>query len=223
MAARGGADEAGGSHGGSQDSDEGEGDPGFNLLPAAAKRKELKRRQKEVSAQNKGPSTRPGAVTRGNSEQPDAVVRGRAAPPAAAAAAAEEEDDCLEDAPPPKTPTIAERNRDAPRNRSLSSEKRLREAVQEAAELEAARRKRRQPQLGAVPETADEQEGEAEAEEEDGDDDDDDDDEAEPEAFDPTATGRPVRAEADRGKVSYKNTSAPQCCRRTSSPTPLTS
>ena len=35
----------------------------------AALDSELKRRQKEASAQNKGPSTRPGAVTRLTSEQ----------------------------------------------------------------------------------------------------------------------------------------------------------
>ena len=205
MAARGGAEEAGGSQG----IDEGEGDPAFDLLEATAKRGELKRRAKEASAQQKGPKSRPGAGTRGTNEPPDAAVRGRAAPPAAAAAAVEveaaEDDACLEVDPPPKTPTIAQRNREAPRDRSLSSEKRLREAVQNAAELAAERKRKRQPQLGAVPEAAGEQEGEAAIEDEDGDEDDDDEDEDEPEALDPARYGRPVRSDADLGKVSYPN------------------
>ena len=91
MAARGGADETGGSQ---EDSDDG-GDPAFTLMDTTAKRKELGRRAAGANAAARPPSTRIARNPWRLVEQ-EAPVQRPAAPPAAAAAVEEVNEDNVE-------------------------------------------------------------------------------------------------------------------------------
>ena len=91
MAARGGADETGGSQ---EDSHEG-GDPAFTLMDTTAKRKELGRRAAGANAAARPPSTRIARNPWRLVEQ-EAPVQRPAAPPAAAAAVEEVNEDNVE-------------------------------------------------------------------------------------------------------------------------------
>ena len=195
--------------GGSRDDDD-TADAAFMLLPEKEKRKIMKAlRAKEMAAKPRPPSVRKAATPiRFNQDQP---LPRPPATPAAAAAAVEDVDKEDDETPEalPKTPTIAARNQSQPRDRSAGSDRRGREAAQQKAAAEASRKRPRQPDLAPLPEAVDGEEGgeeEADSEEEREDELDDD----EPEPLDPEATGRPVRSEAERGKVSYKNNSAPR-------------
>ena len=220
MAARGGAGETGGS----QEDSDAEGDPAFDLLDTNAKRKEIKRRKKEANL----PACRPKSSRKAPSPRrftdPGDAVPARAARPAAAAAveAVQDDDDEVVEL---LSPPIARRNQDNPRDRSKGSEEqRVRAAVEDAAKAGRARKKPRQPELGAVHEAAaegGEEGGEASAEEEEEDEveEHDEDDEGEPEEPHPANTGRPVRPEAERGQASYKNNGVPPPSTPAPSPT----
>ena len=204
MAARGGAGETGGS----QEDSDAEGDPSFDLMETNAKRKEIKRRTKEANPPARPKSKRSAPSPRRFTDPGDAVPARAARPAAAAAVEAVQDDD--DEVVELLSPPIAKRNHDNPRDRSKGSEEqRVRAAVLQAAEARA-RKKPRQPELGAVHEAAAEGgEASAEEEEEDEEEEDDDDDDGEPEAPHPAETGRPVRPEAERGQVSYKNNGVP--------------
>ena len=132
MAARAAPDGLAGDVDGSGD-DSDTGDPGFDLLPAAEKRKVLKQRRKKAKKASTVKATRscPLLQTTQESDDDEVIIQPRtsgapAAQPAAAAgeaatAAAEGRADIL------LSPTIAERNRQAPRDRTASEERRLRE------------------------------------------------------------------------------------------------
>ena len=187
----------------SSDDDGGMADPAFTLLPEREKRRIMKSRAKELEVTAKKPSARKKATPAWRENRQSAPP-----PPASpvAGAAAVEVELATPEASHSKTPSLAERNQSEPRNRSAGSEKRYAEETWQASGAAGARRKRpRQPGLDPVHEAegGGEEGGEEEAatEEEDG-------DEEEPEKPTPEETGRPVRPEADRVRVSYKNNSA---------------
>ena len=210
MATREGARKAAEASDDSSDDDGGMADPAFMLLPEKEKRKIMKSRAKELEVAAKKPSARKKATPARHENRQSAPPP--PASPVAAPTPPEEVDLATPEALRPKTPSIAERNQSEPRNRSTSSERytdtwrRKREAAWQASAAADARRKRpRQPGLDPVHEAEGlgEEGGEEEAatEEEDG-------EEEEPEKPTPEETGRPVRPEADRVRVSYKNNSA---------------
>ena len=206
MATREGARKAAEASDDSSDDDGGVAGAAFDLLPERAKRKIMKSRAKELEAQAKKPSARKKATPARHAEPQSAPAP--PATPVAGGAAVEEVDLATPEAPGTKTPSIAERNQSEPRNRSAGSERRVREAARQAtAAADAGRKRPRQPGLEPVHEAegGGEEGGEEEAatEEEDG-------EEEEPEKPTPEDTGRPVRPEADRVRVSYKNNSAPR-------------
>ena len=190
----------------SSDDDGGMADPAFTLLPEREKRRIMKSRAKELAVTAKKPTARKKATPAWRENCQSAPPP--PASPVAGAAAVEEVELATPEASRSKTPSIAERNQSEPRNRSAGSEKRYAEETWQASGAAGARRKRpRQPGLDPVHEAegGGEEGGEEEAatEEEDG-------DEEEPEKPTPEETGRPVRPEADRVRVSYKNNSAPR-------------
>ena len=136
-----------------------EGDPAFDLMPADAKRKLLKRRRlaaEKASTVKKARLEDALAAAVDDDDDDEEVVitdRVRAADPAAeqpakTAVCSPTPAEVVEDTFCAQSPSIACRNARMPRDRSVSSEKRLRDAVAEAARLQAdkqQRRKRRRP------------------------------------------------------------------------------